>query len=124
MKRYVALSAIAFLSSVNIQAAEDLNSMFENGKASGQIREFSINRAVEYSSSAKTDYTRSANAIGGHLKFVTDDYKGLSLGTAFYTTNGFANPTVSDTVKIDPTLGGPNNDSSSILGEAFVKFKI
>jgi imipenem/basic amino acid-specific outer membrane pore len=124
MKRYIALSAIALLSSVNIQAAEDLNSMFKNGKASGQIREFSINRAVEYSSSAKTDYTRSANAIGGHLKFVTDDYKGLSLATAFYTTNGFANPTVTDTVKIDPTLGGPNNDSSSILGEVFIKLKM
>ena len=126
MKKHITLSAIAIalLGSVNVQAAEDLSSMFANGKASGQIREFSINRAVEFSSSAKTDYTRSANAIGGHLKFVTDDYKGLSLGTAFYTTNGFATPTETDTVKIDPTLGGVNNDSFSILGEAFIDYKI
>lgn len=126
MKKNIALSTvtIALLGSLNVQAAEDLSSMFKNGKASGQIREFSINRAVEYSSDAKTDYTRSANAIGGHLKFVTDDYKGLSLGTAFYTTNGFANPTVTDTVKIDPTLGGVNNDSFSILGEAFIKYEL
>ena len=122
MKKHIVLSAIAIvtLGSVNVQAAEDLSSMFKNGKSSGQIRQFTINRAVEYSSSAKTDYTRSASAIGGHLKFVTDDYKGLSLGTAFYTTNGFATPDEN----IDPTLGGLTNQSRSILGEAFIKYEM
>jgi hypothetical protein len=27
-------------------------------------------------------------AIGGYLKYETADFNGLSLGTAFYTTNG------------------------------------
>lgn len=123
MKKHILLSAtaIALLGSVNIQAAEDLSSMFKDGKTSGQIREFSIARSFEFSDSAKDDYIRSASAIGGHLKFVTDDYKGLSLGTALYTTNGLAEP--SEAKRIDPTLGGVNNDSFSILGEAFIQYE-
>ena len=124
MKKHITLSAITvvLLGSLNVQAAEDLGSMFRNGKTSGQIREFSIERAYDFSDSTKDDYVRSASAIGGHLKFVTDDYKGLSFGTALYTTNGFATP--SEAKKIDPTLGGVNNDSFSILGEAFVTYEL
>ncbi|MCW9026035.1 MAG: OprD family outer membrane porin, partial [Thiovulaceae bacterium] len=125
MKRIV-LSAITLglLSSVNVQAAEDLSTMFSEGKTSGQIREFSISRSVEDTRSAKKDYTRSANAIGGHLKFETADYAGLSLGTAFYTTNGLFNDSdKTDYTKVDPTLLGPNNEAYSILGEAYVQYK-
>ncbi len=126
MKKYIALSAITLglLSSLNLQAAEDLTSMFSEGKASGQIREFSIYRDIDYSNPTVKDYARSANAIGGHLKYETGDYKGLSLGAAFYTTNGFglrsnkaANP------KVDPTLLGKDNESYSLLGEAYLEFK-
>ncbi|WP_372998955.1 OprD family outer membrane porin [Sulfurimonas sp.] len=125
MKKHIALSAmvIGLLSSASVQAAEDLSSMFSEGKVSGQIREFSISRAVKRS--ASTDYTRKANAIGGHLKYVTADYKGLSFGTAFYTTNGFANDEArTDSTKVDPTLLGVNNEGYSILGEAFIKYEM
>ena len=125
MKKGIALSVITLglLSSVSLNAADDLSSMFSEGKVSGQIREFSISRNVEYSDTSKTDYTRKANAVGGYLKFETADYKGLSLGTALYTTNGFAlgSPRTDNTV-VDPTLFGSNNESFSMLGEAFVKF--
>jgi hypothetical protein len=126
MKKYIALSAIAvgLLSSANVQAADDLSSMFKDGKASGQIREFSISRSVEYSDSTKTDYTRNANAIGGHLKYETADFKGLSFGAAFYTTNGFANDSDrTDYTEVDPTLLGVNNEGYSILGEAYLQYK-
>ncbi|WP_455756604.1 OprD family outer membrane porin [Sulfurimonas sp.] len=126
MKNHIAFSAIAIglLSSVSLQAAEDLSSMFSEGKVSGQIREFSISRSVEYSNPASADYTRDANAIGGYLKFDTADYKGLSLGTALYTTNGFAlDDPRTNTKVVDPTLLGKNNESYSILGEAYVQYK-
>jgi len=113
---------LGLLSSAN--AAEDLKSMFSEGKVSGQIREFSISRSVDVSDPAKSDYTRDANAIGGHLKFETADYKGLSFGTALYTTNGFLNDTPKDDyTKVDPTLLGKDNDSYSILGEAYLQYK-
>jgi len=125
MKKYIALSAITvgLLGSVSLQAADDLSSMFSEGKTSGQIREFSISRGVEYTDSTK-DYTRNANAVGGYLKFETADYKGLSLGTALYTTNGFGlDSPRDDNKKVDPTLLGKNNESYSLLGEAFVQYK-
>jgi len=98
--------------------------MFKEGKASGQIREYSISRTMDYSDSTKDDFTRRANAIGGHLKYETADYKGLSFGTAFYTTNGFANDEDrTDYTKVDPTLLGPDNEGYSILGEAYIAYK-
>ncbi len=124
MKKHIALSAIAvgLLSSVGVQAADDLSSMFSEGKASGQIREYSISRDVKTSTAA--DYTRKANAIGGHLKFETAEYKGLSFGTAFYTTNGFAlKDNKATNREVDPTLLGRDNESYSLLGEAYLQFK-
>ena len=126
MKKNIVISTIAvgLLSSINIQAADDLSSMFSEGKVSGQIREFSISRSVEFSDSSKDDYTRKANAIGGHLKFETADYKGLSLGTALYTTHGFGlDSPKDDYTEVDPTLLGENNDGYSLLGEAYLQFK-
>lgn len=132
MKKHITLSlmAIGLLSSANLQAAEDLSTMFSEGKVSGQIREFSIIRSMDISNPVKSNYTRSANAVGGYLKYDTADFKGLSLGTAFYTTNGFAmpnstahkNPDNTTYSKIDPTLLGKDNDGYSILGEAYIAY--
>ncbi len=124
MKKYIVLSVVTvgLLSPAN--AAEDLGSMFTQGKVSGQIREYSISRSVDYSKPTKEDYTRKANAIGGYLKYVTDDYKGLDLGVAFYTTNGFGlKSDKANNKRVDPTLLGKDNESYSLLGEAFVDFK-
>jgi len=122
MKKHITLSAmaIALLSTANVQAADNIEEMFKDGKVSGQIREFSIIRSIE--TSAGTGSTRKANAIGGHLKYETAPLSGISLGAAFYTTNGFANQTPSTNYNaVDPTLLGDNNDAYSILGEAYVK---
>ena len=79
----IALSVIAvgLMSSVN--AADDLSSMFSEGKVSGQIRMFYVDRAYEGGSTTH----RNSTALGGHLKFETGAYEGLSFGTSFYTTN-------------------------------------
>ncbi|WP_428739615.1 OprD family outer membrane porin [Sulfurimonas sp.] len=126
MKKGITSSFLAFglIASANLSAADDLSSMFSEGKASGQIREFSISRSVKTSNPASADYTRDANAVGGYLKYETAAYEGLSLGAAFYTTNGFGlDSPKTDYTKVDPTLLGPNNESYSILGEAYVQFK-
>lgn len=126
MKKHIAMSAIAFglLTSSSVNAAEDLSSMFSEGKVSGQIREFSISRSVSDSRSANDSYTRKANAIGGKLKFETADYKGLSFGTALYTTQGIFNDSDKENyTKVDPTLLGKDNGNYSILGEAYLQYK-
>jgi imipenem/basic amino acid-specific outer membrane pore len=124
MNKKVILSTvtIALISFSNLHAADDVSGIFSGGKASGQIREFSISRSVDRS--AATDYTRSANAIGGYLKYETADFSGLSFGAAFYTTNGFLNDSnKTDYTEVDPTLLGKNNENYSILGEAYIQYK-
>jgi len=122
MKKNIVMSLVAVGVVTSLNAAEDLSSMFSEGKTSGQIREFSVDR--EYQGTAGNTDHRRANAIGGHLKFETADYKGLSFGTAFYTTNGFLNDSPkNDYTKVDQTLLGPDNENYSLLGEAFVNYK-
>ena len=124
MKKGILLSSavIGLMSLTTLNAAEDLSSMFSEGKASGQIREFSISRDVKISTA--DNYTRTANAVGGHLKYETADYKGLSFGTAFYTTNGFGlGGDKAHNKKVDPSLLGVDNEGYSILGEAYLQYK-
>lgn len=116
----MSLAVVSLFSTVN--AADDLSSMFTDGKVSGQLREFSILRNTTYSNSpTSSDYERVANTVGGYLKFDTANYAGLSFGAAFYTTNGFGLP--GNSANIDPTLLGANNSSYSLLGEAYVQYK-
>jgi len=123
MNKNIVMSIVAMGMLTSVNAADSFAGMFSEGKASGQIREYSISRTMDYSNPTKDDYTRSANAIGGHLKFETDSYKGITLGTAFYTTNGFANDSdKTDYTKFDPTLLGVNNKSYSLLGEAYLQY--
>lgn len=124
MKKHITLSlmTVGLLSLASLQAAEDLSTMFSEGKVSGEIRAFSISRAMDYSKVGADDFTRNANAIGGHLKYETADFKGLNFGAAFYTTNGFANRSDKTSKKFDPTLLGKGNDSYSILGEAYIGY--
>lgn len=124
MKKHLVISILAvwIFAIANVNAAEDLSSMFSEAKVSGQVRMFYINR--EYQGTSGADTHRDATAVGGHLKFVTDDYKGLSFGSAFYTTNGlFLNSPREDYTQNDMTLLGKDNESYSILGEAFLEYK-
>jgi hypothetical protein len=121
MKKNLVMSLVAVGLLTSVNAADDLSSMFKDGKVSGQIREFSILRNTNYSDTTTADFSREANTIGGYLKFDTADFKGLSLGAAFYTTNGFALP--GNSAHIDPTLLGTNKSSYSLLGEAYVQYK-
>jgi len=118
MKKNIAISVITIglLSSVNVNAAEDLSSMFSEGKTSGQIRTFSIDR--EYNGSGGNTTHRNGTALGGQLKFETAAYEGLSFGTALYTTNE-----VGASPEKDPTLFGVNSEGYSILGEAYLQYK-
>ena len=121
MKKHIALSVIAvgLLGSMNLQAADDLSSMFSEGKTSGEIRAFYINR----DDNTKLD-NQIATAIGGKLLYETAEYKGLSLGVGFYTTNRILQTLESDeSAMLNTTLLKNDGSSYSLLGEAFVQYK-
>ena len=108
-------------STASIKSVNDLSSMFTQGKVSGQIRAFYIDREYQGSSGASTH--RNSLALGGHLKFETAAYNGLSLGSAFYTTNDIGSGIGYGTgAKQDPSLLGTGKDSFSIIGEAYVNY--
>jgi len=117
MKKYLALSAvtIGLLSSASLNAAEDLESMFKEGKVSGQIRMFYVDR--EYEGSAGNDTHRDSTAIGGHLKYETATLNAINLGASFYTTHRVD---LNQHDVEDPSLLGTGLESYSILGEAYV----
>jgi len=117
MRGTVSLSLLASALVVNAFGADDLAGMFKEGKASGQIRAFYIDR--DYSGLVSTH--RDALAIGGYLKYETGAWNGVSLGTAFYTTNGLGDH--SNIATVDPTLFGKNNESIAYMGEAYLQYK-
>ncbi len=125
MRKHIVISAltVGLLSSVNVNAAEDLSTMFSEGKASGQIRSFWVDR--EYQGTAGNTTHRDGWAVGGHLKYETADYEGLSFATAFYTSNALdISSNRTDYLSNDMTLLGPNNEDYSFIGELYAQYKI
>ena len=127
MKKNIALSAIVvgLLSSVSVQADDAVSTMFKDGKASGQIREFTINRDTTWTGTSPSNSTNQmSSAIGGHLKYETAEAAGITLGTAFYTTNAFlARDNVDNNDLINTTVLGSDGNGYSILGEAYIQYK-
>lgn len=118
MKRMLHLSFLASIIVMNAKAADDLASMFKEGKASGQIRVFYVDR--DYSPGVHRD----ATAIGGYLKYETGAWNGVSAAAAFYTTNGlFIRDNRATNPEVDPTLLGKDNESYTFLGEGYLEYK-
>ena len=117
MKKTLGLSIVSIIAISNAYAAQDLSSMFSEGKASGQIRMFYVDR--EYQGSAGSQTHRDSFAVGGHLKYETAAYEGLSLAAAFYTTNKI---NLQQHGTSDPSLLGTGLESYSILGEAYINY--
>ena len=101
----------------NAKEVNNLESMFANGKVSGQIRTFYIDR--KYEGTAGKDLHRDATAIGGHLKYETAEFNGVKLGAAGYTTHDVD---LNQHGIQDPSLLGTDYDSYSILGEAYLAY--
>lgn len=119
MRHTVRLSLLASLLVMNASAADDLASIFKDGKVSGQFREFSISR--DYNGAS--NYTRRANAIGGYVKYETGAWNGLSLGAAAYATIGVNVGDRTNLNAVDPTLLSTQNKNDVYLGEAYLQYK-
>jgi hypothetical protein len=78
----LALSTSAFAE--EMKTADTLKDMFSNGTVSGQVRLGYVN----YDSATAKDTT--GGAIGGQLKFETAAFKGLSFGSALYTSQSIS----------------------------------
>lgn len=117
MKKTLGVSIASIMAISNMYAAENLSSMFSEGKASGQIRMFYVDREYQGSSGASTH--RDSFSIGGNLKYETATYEGLSLAASFYTANKIS---LQQHGVSDPSLLGTGLESYSVLGEAYINY--
>lgn len=117
MKKTLGASIATVIAISNVYAAEDLSSMFSEGKTSGQIRMFYVDREYQGSSGASTH--RDSFTIGGYLKYETAAYEGLSMAAAFHTTNKID---LQQHEVSDPSLLGTGLESYSVLGEAYINY--
>lgn len=117
MKKTLGISIATMIAISNVHAAKDLSSMFSEGTTSGQVRIFYVDR--EYQGSSGVSIHRDSFVIGGHLKYETAVYEGLSLAAAFYATNKID---VQQHSVSDPSLLGTGLESYSILGEAYINY--
>ena len=113
----IALSVVMLGLMTSVNAADDLASMFSEGKTSGQIRMFYVDR--EYEGSLGVDTHRATTAIGGHVKFETAKLHGISAAASFYTTQDTG---IHPYDVQDPSLLGTGLESYSILGEAYLGY--
>ena len=122
MKKLIHLSLTTTMLITAAHAAEDLSSMFSEGKTSGQVRMFYVDR--QYQGTLGVDTHRNAMTLGGHLKFATDDYKGLSAGAAYYGVNEIHWFDYGTGAKHDPSLSGSEVTNYAILGEGYLKYDL
>jgi len=107
---------------VSASAADSLETMFKDGKVSGEIRSM----YVAQDSDAAVD--SDGFAVGGKLKFETAQYMGLSFGAAFYTTHGVNANNVNELTGAAGFAGthsnllDENGNSYSLLGEAYAQY--
>jgi len=117
----LSLAAIMALA-VSASAADSLETMFKDGKVSGEIRSMYI--AQDSDTATDSD----GFAVGGKLKFETAQYMGLSFGAAFYTTHGVSANNVNELTGAAGFAGthsnllDENGKSYSLLGEAYVQY--
>lgn len=130
MKKIVlSVVAASTVASIGSFAADDLASAFKEGKASGQIRAFYINRDYDKRNETATNPDRSGFAIGGKLGYETASLYGVSAGATFYTTNAMgtknSNPYKSEqSIYGTASATGEARPDVTYLGQAYVQATI
>jgi imipenem/basic amino acid-specific outer membrane pore len=127
----LSLAAVSILATTGSFAADDLASAFKEGKASGQIRAFYINRDYTFANSSgvatsNKNSDRDGLALGGKLGFETAPVYGIAAGAVFYTTNKMDNKEVI-AAKNDTTIFSRDASgyplSTTYLGQAYLQGK-
>lgn len=116
MKKIAKTSLVTALAvagfTTNSFAADTLAEAFTNGKTSGAIKSYYF--AQTFDGTGKNDSSIWAN--GGHLNFVTDNFKGLVLGATLQTSN------VTSIDDKDGKTAGSMDAQGSVLSESYLQY--
>lgn len=120
MRRLLTSAAVCAGMAFPAVAADSVATMFSEGKTSGQIRFFYIDRKYTGFDGAKH---RNGSSLAGHLAFETASWNGVSLGASYYSENRIFRGLEygSETEgRVEPSLFNKDYQSYSILGDAHV----
>ncbi len=116
MKKIAKISLVTALAvagfATNSFAADTLAEAFTNGKASGAVKSYYF--AQTFDGAGKNDSSIWAN--GGHLNFVTDNFKGLVLGATLQTSH------VTSIDDKDGKTAGSMDAQGSVLSESYLQY--
>lgn len=116
MKKFAKISLIASLaiSSSSLFAADSISEAFTNGKFKGELKSFYY--AQTFDSPTTKDSSIWVN--GGSFNYVTDSYKGISLGGTFQTSHVTSIDDESSKTKSTMDAQG------SVLSEAYFQYNL
>jgi len=124
------LLAAAVLITSSSLGADSIKDAFAQGKVSGELKSFYINRSYDWGDGFAKDpsgYTRDGLSVGGHLNYNTASYYGFDVGATFYTTNKI-DPNSDKPYENDPTLfkldAGGYPEGYTVLGESYINYNI
>ena len=116
MKKIAKISLVTALAvagfATNSFAADTLAEAFTNGKVSGAVKSYYY--AQTFDGAGKNDSSIWAN--GGHLNFVTDNFKGLVLGATLQTSH------VTSIDDKDGKTAGGMDAQGSVLSESYLQY--
>lgn len=118
MKKIAKLSLIASIAigtmSTSLSAADSISEAFTNGKFKGSLKSYYF--AQTFDDSATKDSSIWVN--GGSFNYVTDSYKGISLGGTFQTSH--VTSIDDDSSKTKTTMDA----QGSVLSEAYFQYNL
>ena len=134
MKKLVT-SVVAVATLAGTMYADDLQSSLVQGTVTADLRAFYFNGDRDN----RTD--REALAVGGILKYVSDDYYGFRVGSAFYVShdllhkgdetaqkgsidNGAPVNLVTKNVAGNTEMVNPDGSAIEVMGEAYVQYNV
>ncbi len=114
MKKFAKISLIASLaiSSSSLFAADSISEAFTNGKFKGELKSYYF--AQNFDGAGKNDSSIWVN--GGMFNYVTDSYKGITLGGTFQTSH------VTSIDDDDGKTAGSIDAQGSVLSEAYLQY--
>ncbi len=115
----ILLSAIAVIAMTqSASAADSLGEALQNGKYSTSMRVFYFNRGFDAPSTADNAVALTA---GGIVKYVSDDFKGLKVGLAYYGSHRLGG-IYSRAEGSGTSILGRSGEDLNFLGEAYLEF--
>lgn len=117
MKKIILSTVTAVLMASTAQAADTISDSLKNGKLTVNARLLYFDRTFDKANA--TDAT--SFTLGGFMKYLSDDYKGLKMGLAYYGSNRVSGILSKEDGRATSNLTS-TGENINMLGEAYLQY--